>query len=68
MNQSMNHSKHTTPVRWQGAARLGLVLALVLASGQSCAKNVSFLLGDGMGISTVTAAPIYAGQAARASG
>ena len=68
MNQSMNHSKHTTPVRWQGAARLGLVLALVLASGQSYAKNVIFFLGDGMGISTVTAARIYAGQAAGATG
>ena len=68
MNQSMNHSKHTTHVRWQGAARLGLVLALVLASGQSYAKNVIFFLGDGMGISTVTAARIYAGQAAGATG
>ncbi len=68
MNQSMNHSKHTTHVRWQGAARLGLVLALVLASGQSYAKNVIFFLGDGMGISTITAARIYAGQAAGATG
>ncbi len=68
MNQSMNHSKDTTHVRWQGAARLGLVLALVLASGQSYAKNVIFFLGDGMGISTVTAARIYAGQAAGATG
>ena len=68
MNQSMNHSKDTTHVRWQGAARLGLVLALVLASGQSYAKNVIFFLGDGMGISTITAARIYAGQAAGATG
>ena len=68
MNQSMNHSTDTTHVRWQGAARLGLVLALVLASGQSYAKNVIFFLGDGMGISTITAARIYAGQAAGATG
>jgi alkaline phosphatase len=43
-------------------------LALVLASGQSYAKNVIFFLGDGMGISTVTAARIYAGQTAGATG
>ena len=68
MNQSMNHWKDTTHARWQGVARLGLALALVLASGQSYAKNVIFFLGDGMGISTVTAARIYAGQAAGATG
>jgi alkaline phosphatase len=64
----MNHWKDTTHARWQGVARLGLALALVLASGQSYAKNVIFFLGDGMGISTVTAARIYAGQAAGATG
>jgi alkaline phosphatase len=39
-----------------------------LVSGQSYAKNVIFFLGDGMGISTVTAARIYAGQTAGATG
>ena len=68
MHQSMNKSKDTAHARWQGVAQLGLALALVLASGHSYAKNVIFFLGDGMGISTVTAARIYAGQAAGATG
>jgi alkaline phosphatase len=63
----MNQSKNAQ-ARWQGVVQLGLALALVLASGQSYAKNVIFFLGDGMGISTVTAARIYAGQAAGATG
>ena len=64
----MNQPSHWTHACWQGAAQLGLVLALLLASAQSYAKNVIFFLGDGMGISTVTAARIYAGQAAGATG
>ncbi|MFL2522817.1 MAG: alkaline phosphatase [Candidatus Azotimanducaceae bacterium] len=63
----MNQSKNAQ-VRSQGVVQLGLALALVLASGQSYAKNVIFFLGDGMGISTVTAARIYAGQTAGATG
>ena len=63
----MNQSKNAQ-VRWQGVVQLGLALALGLASGQSYAKNVIFFLGDGMGISTVTAARIYAGQTAGATG
>ena len=63
----MNQSKNAQ-ARWQGVVQLGLALALVLASGQSYAKNVIFFLGDGMGISTVTAARIYAGQTAGATG
>ena len=64
----MNQPSHWTHACWQGAAQLGLVLALLLASAQSYAKNVIFFLGDGMGISTVTAARIYAGQAGGATG
>ena len=63
----MNQSKNAQ-ARWQGVVQLGLALALVLASCQSYAKNVIFFLGDGMGISTVTAARIYAGQTAGATG
>jgi alkaline phosphatase len=63
----MNQSKNAQ-ARWQGVVQLGLALALVLVSGQSYAKNVIFFLGDGMGISTVTAARIYAGQTAGATG
>jgi alkaline phosphatase len=63
----MNQSKNAQ-ARWQGVVQLGLALALGLVSGQSYAKNVIFFLGDGMGISTVTAARIYAGQTAGATG
>lgn len=41
---------------------------LLLSSANIQAKNVIFFLGDGMGISTVTAARIFAGQAAGGSG
>ena len=68
MNQWVNERSLATQVRWQGVAQCLLVLALCLASGHSYAKNVIFFLGDGMGISTVTAARIYAGQAAGATG
>ena len=50
------------------AMRVLLMCSLVLASGASHAKNVIFFLGDGMGISTVTAARIFAGQSAGATG
>lgn len=50
------------------AIRMLLMCSLVLASGASHAKNVIFFLGDGMGISTVTAARIFAGQSAGATG
>ena len=50
------------------AIRVLLICSLVLASGASHAKNVIFFLGDGMGISTVTAARIFAGQSAGATG
>ena len=48
--------------------RLVTIAALLLFNGASYAKNVIFFLGDGMGISTVTAARIFAGQAAGATG
>ncbi len=48
--------------------RLVTIPALLLFNSASYAKNVIFFLGDGMGISTVTAARIFAGQAAGATG
>jgi alkaline phosphatase len=36
--------------------------AKIAARGQPRAKNVILFVGDGMGISTITAARIYAGQ------
>ena len=52
------------------AAAIHVVLTclLVLVSGASHAKNVIFFLGDGMGISTVTAARIFAGQSVGVTG
>ena len=64
----MNQPSDWTHACRQGVTQLGLVLVLLLASDQSYAKNVIFFLGDGMGISTVTAARIYAGQAGGATG
>ena len=48
--------------------RLVTIASLLLFNSASYAKNVIFFLGDGMGISTVTAARIFAGQAAGATG
>ena len=45
-----------------------LLSSLILGSGMAQAKNVVFFLGDGMGISTITAARIFAGQAQGATG
>ena len=44
------------------SAKLSLFVLLTLAWIPTFAKNVVFFLGDGMGISTITAARIYAGQ------
>ena len=44
------------------SAKLSLFVLLTLASIPVFAGNVVFFLGDGMGISTITAARIYAGQ------
>ena len=48
--------------------RFVTIASLLLFNSASYAKNVIFFLGDGMGISTVTAARIFAGQAAGATG
>jgi alkaline phosphatase len=53
--------------RIQLSAMCVMVLGLVFAPAAS-AKNVILFLGDGMGISTVTAARIFAGQMQGASG
>ena len=42
--------------------RVLLLTALTLACTPTFAGNVVFFLGDGMGISTITTARIYAGQ------
>lgn len=47
---------------WMTKAQMELNNALTLATNENVAKNVVLFLGDGMGISTVTAARILKGQ------
>ncbi|XP_014344700.1 intestinal-type alkaline phosphatase [Latimeria chalumnae] len=50
------------PQFWYDKAKLSLETALNLKSLNYQAKNLILFLGDGMGVSTVTAARIYKGQ------
>ena len=56
------------PTFSRSLASILLLSSLILGSGMAQAENVVFFLGDGMGISTVTAARIFAGQAQGATG
>ncbi len=58
--QSVSAHQQTDPYYAHGVARLKTALAL--QPNTSKAKNVILFIGDGMGISTVTAARIYDGQ------
>ena len=53
---------------WNGDAQRALKEAVDLERNTNVAKNVILFLGDGMGVSTVTAGRIYAGQQAGLSG
>uniref|UniRef100_K7FSD7 alkaline phosphatase n=1 Tax=Pelodiscus sinensis TaxID=13735 RepID=K7FSD7_PELSI len=56
-------SKHEkSPAYWNERARKTLESALTLVPITHRAKNIVLFLGDGMGISTVSAARIYKGQ------
>nr|XP_031361540.1 intestinal-type alkaline phosphatase 1 [Lonchura striata domestica] len=57
-----------TPGYWNKGARRRLELALALQPGAQRAKNIILFMGDGMGLSTVSAARIYKGQLAGSSG
>ncbi|XP_023788727.1 intestinal-type alkaline phosphatase-like [Cyanistes caeruleus] len=57
-----------TPGYWNRGARRRLELALALHSAAQRAKNIILFMGDGMGVSTVSAARIYKGQLAGGSG
>ena len=70
-NSEVHHMRSRSGLKiWPSAAliRVLTTFLLLLASSASHAKNVIFFLGDGMGISTVTAARIFAGQTAGATG
>jgi alkaline phosphatase len=51
-----------TPEEWDKIAEEELRIALAVEHNTGKAKNVVFFLGDGMGISTLTAGRIYKGQ------
>ncbi|XP_033372658.1 intestinal-type alkaline phosphatase-like [Parus major] len=57
-----------TPGYWNRGARRRLELALALHPAAQRAKNIILFMGDGMGVSTVSAARIYKGQLAGGSG
>ena len=52
----------TPEVDWNAAAQRTLSEALAARPNENVARNVILFLGDGMGIATVTAGRIYAGQ------
>ncbi|XP_065496015.1 intestinal-type alkaline phosphatase-like [Caloenas nicobarica] len=57
-----------TPDYWNDGARRRLESALALQPAAGRAKNIILFMGDGMGLSTVSAARIYKGQLAGGSG
>ncbi|NWI44896.1 PPBN protein, partial [Picathartes gymnocephalus] len=57
-----------TPSYWNKGARRRLELALGLQPAAQRAKNIILFMGDGMGLSTMSAARIYKGQLAGGSG
>lgn len=56
-----------TPESWYRAGELQVEQAVALGPIRGTARNVILFLGDGMGITTVTAARILAGQMAGAA-
>uniref|UniRef100_A0A8C3R0F2 Alkaline phosphatase n=1 Tax=Cyanoderma ruficeps TaxID=181631 RepID=A0A8C3R0F2_9PASS len=57
-----------TPGYWNKGTRRRLELALALQPAAQRAKNIILFMGDGMGLSTMSAARIYKGQLAGGSG
>ncbi|NXL98824.1 PPBI1 phosphatase, partial [Tyrannus savana] len=57
-----------SPSYWNKGARRRLELALALQPEAQRAKNIILFMGDGMGLSTMSAARIYKGQLAGGSG
>lgn len=61
-NNNLAYFHATVPNFWRTEARQQLQTAIDNAPIVNKAKNVVLFLGDGMGVSTVTAARILAGQ------
>ncbi|KFW81460.1 Intestinal-type alkaline phosphatase 1, partial [Manacus vitellinus] len=57
-----------SPSYWNKGARRRLELALALQPAAQRTKNIILFMGDGMGLSTMSAARIYKGQLAGGSG
>ncbi|MDN3639010.1 alkaline phosphatase [Simiduia curdlanivorans] len=51
-----------TPESWYAEGEAAIAKALALKPNQAKAKNIILFVGDGMGISTITATRIYDGQ------
>ncbi len=56
------HAAEPTPADWFNAGHQTVVNAKHLSRNNGHAKNVILFIGDGMGISTITASRIYDGQ------
>lgn len=54
--------------RWYNAGQSSVAASIALMPAQKPAKNVIIFIGDGMGISTITATRIFAGQEQKKSG
>ncbi|WP_460997338.1 alkaline phosphatase [Simiduia litorea] len=57
-----------SPESWYADGEAAIAKALALKPNQTKAKNIILFVGDGMGISTVTATRIYDGQSRGSSG
>ncbi|KAM9761912.1 alkaline phosphatase, intestinal, tandem duplicate 1 isoform 1-T1 [Menidia menidia] len=68
MDNQVLHELEREPAYWDAQARETLDAALKLRPREHRAKNIILFLGDGMGVSTVSAARILRGQMEGASG
>ena len=62
VNAAADWSADEDPARWNKYSRERLDMMLKMTPNLNVAKNVVFFLGDGMGITTVTAGRIRKGQ------
>ncbi|KAF7654125.1 hypothetical protein LDENG_00073890 [Lucifuga dentata] len=68
MENQGQYEQEKEPAYWDAQARVTLDAALKLRPREHQAKNIILFLGDGMGVSTVSAARILRGQMEGASG
>ncbi|KAM3876368.1 alkaline phosphatase, intestinal, tandem duplicate 1 [Diretmus argenteus] len=67
-SQAVQYEREKEPAYWDAQARETLDAALKLRPWEHRAKNIILFLGDGMGVSTVSAARILRGQMEGGSG